>query len=342
MGEGNQRHNARHQAGLRLYLWPRDFGLQAAIVSLSELVIGLVALIAAVLSAVGLIGLSTSRFEQIVVGIAGLVLVALTVEAGERRRLLREQEEVQVALRLITAQADVREVPSDEIHQGITELLGQAHTWIYRGGSARFLRSETLPTLARVTDTTVEVLVQLLDPRHGNLCREYARYRDVQRAATVRRAGEGELRTIQTDLLATIYAAAWYTLRTRIRAEVVLLRAFSPLRYDMGSNGLFVTVADLSQPGLYARSSSWYYRSMSDEARQASHGHPSLVMPTADDGFPRSKADVDHEAVHAGLAAIVVRDPQGDESSLLAGDASPNVLDFPEIAATVFPASWQA
>jgi hypothetical protein len=150
------------------------------------------------------------------------------------------------------------------------------------------------------------------------------------------------MRTIQSDLLATIYAIAWYVSTTRIEAQVVLLRAFSPLRYDIGSRGLYVTVADLSQPGLYASSSSWYYRSISDEVRQAHHGHPSVGLPRQPHALPARREDVDEAAVREGLDAVIVRDPSGGSSPLLTGDASSDQIVFDDIVQAVFPGPWPA
>src|SRR5258708_39399961 len=70
--------------------------------------------------------------------------------------------------------------------------------------------------------------MQILNLYHRELCGRYASYRVRQRPPAVRRQDEDQPETVRDDILACIYAAAWYGRRTRLLPEVYLLPLFSP------------------------------------------------------------------------------------------------------------------
>jgi hypothetical protein len=297
-------------------------------------------MVLSVVDVLGFFDVSRNRIEELVLFAAGVFLLAHAVDAGERRRLLAEQEKLQHAMRAVSGAASVRDVAPNRIRSEINTLLAESDEWLFRGGSGRFLRFGSLPALARFQALDVSVLVQLLDPRDGELCTEYAKYRSVQRLPRALRPEEGKMRTIQADLLATIYAAAWYQAHSRIRPRVILLRAFSPLRYDFGSTGVVVTIADLTQPALYAPANSWYYQSVRDELEQAEHGHPSVLLPETRQWFPPRIDQVDAGAVRGALLDTRVED-RGSRSPLLEGDAAEGSLDFDLLVeAVTTPPPW--
>jgi hypothetical protein len=113
-------------------------------------------------------------------------------------------------------------------------------------------------------------------------------------------------RSVQAEILGTIYLAGWYAARTRIEPTVVLLRSFSQLRYDIGSAGGVITVADISQPGLFAEAGSWYYKSLRDELVQTVHGNPTVALPTSEALFPARIEDVTEENTRDALGATQV------------------------------------
>jgi hypothetical protein len=265
------------------------------------------------------------------------VLFAFTVETVDRRRDAKERRVVVDAASTLIAQVDVREIPSKLISAGIDRLLSESTDWVFRGGSGRYFRYATLPALALVRERDVPVTIGLLDPNDRDLCQRYAEYRNLQRGELVRRPDEGDFETIEADLLSTIYAAAWYSQNSRIEVELVLLRSFSPLRYDIGTTGLYITIADPAAPGLYAKSGSWYFNSVRDEMMQASHGHPSVEFPAATSLFPGSRADVTPEVVEEALNQMKLRDPLIETTQPLWSKESPRDPDYKAIAAKVFP-----
>ena len=287
-------------------------------------------MVLAVVGAVGLVDLTD--VEQFLVGAAGVVLLALTVDAGERRRLLNEHARLLHTMKMVARAVETREIAADEIRPQLEDLLESSWEWLFKGGSARFLRSGTLPSLATHVDRDVNVHIQVLDPRERQLCDEYGRYRF--RQGRSRGSSGDEIRRIQADLLATVYSAAWYRANHRVRPTLLLLREFSPLRYDMGSRGVVVTISDLSQPGLYASSDS-YYRSVKDELLQARHGNPFVDLPTRGDLFPTPIASVSPDLVREALEASEVVAPDGSRTPLLSGAVAPATLDFDLIARSV-------
>jgi hypothetical protein len=209
----------------------------------------------------------------------------------------------------ILGSAPIRQMAPEDIEPEISQLLAESKEWLFRGGSARFLRGTTMPKLAAGARTLqVPVMLALLDPRDLELCDTYANYR----SKIGRRDPTVSARSIQAEILATVYIAGWYMARTRLQPRVVLLRSFSQLRYDIGSDGLLVTVADRSKPALYASASSWYYRSLRDELEQLVHGNPALELPGRDpDRFPPALADVTVD--HVRNALVTTRAQDGSE-----------------------------
>lgn len=309
---------------IRKYLWP-DASVETKFAFLVRAAATALALVAAVLSAFGIVSFSSDQFRTAALFVAGVLLLATLQDAADRREF-EEQRWLAAA---------VHQVESGQIGPRLERLLAESTNWQFRGGSGRWLRSATLPALSRVRDREVPLLVQLLDPRDEHLCGECARYRASQRDAADLRPDEDDPRTIQADLLSSIYAIAWHSARSRINPEIVLLRSFSPLRYDIGTSGMFVTVAKRSEPALYASSGSWYFRSVTDELAQATHGHPIVVPPASTDVFPRTPSEVTSASVRAALEATRVRST-GTESPLLAHFATASHVDFEKVARHVF------
>src|SRR5579885_95272 len=220
---------------------------------------------------------------------AALALVLMVNRSVSRLRDLRTHRELQAiagSVQLVGDQlatfrqnAEAQEVMPSEIAGYLSHFLATAEHWRFRGGSGRWQRQAVLPHLAKVTRFDVHYKMQILDPRDSELCARYAAYRARQLPAEVRRADEGEARTLLTDILACIYAAGWYRQHSRIRPSIFLLKLYSPLRYDIGGAGLMATVADPTARGLYARRDTWYYTSFVDEFDQACSELPRLVLP---------------------------------------------------------------
>lgn len=315
-------------------VWPADATAGERWTSAVRAAVTSLLLMSTVLSIVGLVHISRALFYQLVLVALGIWLFSFVVDTDERRQLLINQKGLLEHFRFAT-QSRVREVPSQAIAHAIEEALESAQFWLFKGGSGRYLRAATLPLLSQITHQDVRVSIHILDPRDDSLCREYARYRAVGRSERVRREDEHDHQTILTDLLANIYAAGWYRANSRIQPEVVLLRSFSPVRYDLSSNALFVTVADPSSPALIAEAGTWYFDSIKDEISQNIHGHPAVVLPATNQAFPRERSSVDASVVREALGSMSVSDPITGQSRPLL-QSIPADIDFDEIAQKVF------
>ena len=303
------------------YIWPDTASFLAKVITLAEVLIAAVAITAGVAGLLGWLPVQSERAAQAVLALGGLVALAFTLETVERRRVMAGLEDWSRTLEHLRGEALLREVPSEKIREEISTMLAGSTEWLFRGGSARFLRTTTLPTLAGRKTLDVSVFIALLDPRDLDLCAGYASYRHkIGRNDPVVNA-----RSIQAEILATIYLAGWYASGTRLRPTIVLLRSFSQLRYDIAPTGLLVTVADLSKPALYASSESWYYRSLRDELEQSVHGNPTLQLPdtAAVHCYPPSLEDVRASHVRDALLGTTA-----SEAPLLVGPADTNQIDW--------------
>ena len=285
----------------------------------SEGVLGAAAVAAGLLGLFGVVPMHSERAAQYLLTIGGIVALAFIIEAAERRRVMRGLGATHDALEKIQGNWPLREVPPERIGEAVDQLLADTSLWLFRGGSARFLRGTTLPTLSRELGRDVPVIVAVLDPRDVELCRSYAAYR----AQIGRKDGAVSASNVQAEILATLYLAAWYGVRTRIRPRAVLLRSFSQLRYDIGSTGLLVTVADRSKPALYAAADSWFYTSVRDELEQTFHGNPEVMLGGGLDLFPEQVDGVTEAHIQAALEAM-----NAAGVPLLAGPAAADAVDF--------------
>lgn len=310
----------------------RKFGsfVLSVLGALLPLTVGVAGFAVLAIDLFGLAALPDDYDSEILLLAASTVLLAYFAVNASARQASAEASSLRGDVRDLLARVEsgldtVRQVPPAEIRQRLTSNVAGASSFYFRGGSGRWLRSFTLPQLGSIVDREIEVSVQLLDPRDGELCEEYARYRAASRPARAVRDDERDPRLIQRDLLGSIYAAAWYSARTRMRAEVVLLRTFSPLRYDVSSEGLMITVADEAAAGLLAVAESWFHKAVVDEMRQARHGHAVAALPAAGANFPPDLTQVTGQQVQAALAAVTVEAAGGAPAPLLAGFAASDI-----------------
>ncbi len=312
-----------------------------------DAVTGLVVLVVAGLTLADLTGELTLSQEvlgrvAVFVFCALFILVLVERQAARHREESRDADRASMARNLrdiernltLLHKGQITEVPADDIGARLAELLASASGWHFRGGSGRWQRSNVLPALARLTDRDVPYVMQILNPTDPELCVRYASYRARQRPPTVRRQGGDQPETVRDDILACIYAAAWYRFRTRLQADVYLQPLYSPLRLDIGTSGLMATVADPKAPGLLGKPDGWYYQSVLDEIRQACTELPRLVLCTDPVALPEDRAQVDGSKVEKALAATAVVQTAGHSAPLLSGWLQQ--LDFGQIGKLAF------
>jgi hypothetical protein len=232
-------------------------------------------------------------------------------------RVNQELVKVMRQLSAMSSEAEAREVPGSELGQGLTDLLSTSRSWKYRGASGGWLRHRTLPHLANIQFAEVPIQVQILDPRDRDLCTRYASYRRKLRPKTLTRPID-TYDSVLVELLACIYAAWYFGHTTRIQPSISLLPTYSPLRYDVGDSGLYVTIADLNAPGLYARVNGWMYTATVDEFRQVEAELPNVTIPSGS-WFPSEREEISAAGVEQALLSAVVTQA-GRSSQLLSSD----------------------
>ncbi|MGW1205302.1 hypothetical protein [Streptomyces cyaneofuscatus] len=231
--------------------------------------------------------------------------------------------------------AHVIEIPQEEIGKRFDDLLSSTNSWRFRGGLGGWQRSTALPSLSTVMNRDISYSMHILNPADEALCRRYAGYR----ASAGQRTGTTDPENVRDELLALLYAVAWYNERTRIKAEVSFLYSYSPLRYDLSDAGLIVTVPDMQERAIYAPAGGWYCTSVRDEMDQAGKALPAVVLPSGQEFFPQQWRDVRAGHVRGALEAVEVqpsRLPGQPCDSLLTGWADSSNLDFEKIASLPF------
>ena len=183
--------------------------------------------------------------------------------------------------------------------------------------------------------------MQVIDPLDVHLCQRYGQYRAKSRtkeqAPTVA-DGPGD---VKKDILACIYAAGWYRMNSQIRPKITLLKSYSPLRVDCGSDGLMVTIANKTAPALFAAKGTWYYRSVLDEIEQLEEVSRSLVLPRDEDVYPALLAEVAGTHISTMLHRVIVELPDGSREGFGASQGGIGLDDagFEEVASKVRKAS---
>ncbi|WP_433165881.1 hypothetical protein [Kribbella sp. CA-247076] len=301
------------------------------------LIVGLLGLVALLVDLFGPFDLPNDYGDEVLLAAASVVLLAYFAQHQFQKRYDESHQELLAQIEVVLGKVDdrldlVRQVPARAIRGLLKAHVEGAKEYLFRGGSGRWLRSFTLPELSKATDRDVRLTIELLDPRDKSLCTAYADYRAKALPSGHVRDNE-DARLIQRDILGSIYAAAWYSARRRMTAKVILLRSFSPLRYDVSSEGLMITVAELTQPGLYAAPGTWLHSNIVDELHQATHGHVIVVLPgPSESHFPHAIQAVTSEDVRRTLSAARVQGPNG-ESPLLKHFAAEAMIEWEKVAA---------
>jgi hypothetical protein len=272
----------------------------------------LIALVTAVI--VGILGLTNSVSSSVVNSaiLATLAALALSVlrnrwdfgaEPDARARLRSAQQSLEDLPRHIGRLSQVEEMVTDfratldeesairilrgsEITQSLTEARAEAKEWIFRGGTATFVRAVVLPECiqrARRARRSLNVRLEILDLRSLDLCERYANFfrhgmadpNEDERTWT----GEGT----QLELYATIFSACWWKQHyPPLRIEVALSSTVTLFRWDMTQNFLIITERGPRFPAMLIREGRFYYdywRNELDEHFDQSHKVPLEKAP---------------------------------------------------------------
>lgn len=207
-----------------------------------------------------------------------------------------------------------------------------ATTWKFRGGSGRWQRETVLPTLAKVTDRDLVYKMLILDPREDHLCLAYAKYRNTHR----KDEPSEDVHSIRMQLAACVVAAVWASLISRVKPEIRLGQVYSPMRLDLGTHGLMLTVSDPALPGLLASSESWLYRALDDEFERSAERAPQVIFDTEMLNAFEAGPVPDDQVAAAILSSAMVQESNLSTKRLFT-DEQIEALDVPAIAKSSWP-----
>lgn len=210
----------------------------------------------------------------------------------------------------------------------LREMLKSADAWKFRGGSGRWQRSHVLPALASGTKLGSRYEMLILDPSREALCSAYAEYRTQQRQNTLDGVSQTDLSSIRSELLACVFAVAWYKKRSRIDPSVHLVQSFSPLRQDISPLRAAITTADMTEPGLFVPRKAWYYAALVDEFDQLRKISPKVVFANLD-LLPLDRSGLSAEHVREVLLSARIKNPDDStvDRPLISTDAA-SVIDW--------------
>lgn len=267
-------------------------------------------------------------------GTIGTTIVGLLFFAAIQ--LARQRDELRSVRKHQLTEGEIRQIPGDRIGEVLDQLLASSNQWHFRGGSGRWQLETVLPQLADRRDLPARYVMQIIDPLDDELCERYGQYRARSRTPDEAPSVSDGPRLVRHDILACVYAAGWYRFYSQIRPEITLLRTYSPIRIDCGNNGLVVTIANKSSPGLWASSGTWYYRSVVDELEQLEEVSRRLELPREESIYPSELNEVTAVHVKSMLTLVKARKPNGEESPFLTEkDGEVAKIDYEAIARKV-------
>jgi hypothetical protein len=157
----------------------------------------------------------------------------------------------------------IRVLHGDEIDRALINARAEAREWIFRGGTATFVRAVALPECVRVARQNRRVLtvrMEILDPTNHDLCRRYTNYfrhgvedpNEDERGWTTKGT--------QVELFATILAACWWKQHyPPLEIAVALSSTMTVFRWDMSQSYLFITERGPRFPAMMIKEGRFYY-----------------------------------------------------------------------------------
>jgi hypothetical protein len=244
--------------------------------------------LAIIFSALGFIHLASG--EALANGI--LATLAVLSFSFIREQLRREVAEQSLSANLVAIESGLHAFPAQLRHIGDvrrdvaamrTELDGSAEMqmltgslivgafadarrnagwWMFCGGTGTYLRSVTLPELAkesRRSGRIVTLHIQIIDPRNEGLCETYALHR--HSADVWPDNGSPWTRDlVRKAAYATILAACWYGRNYGLlKIKLGLAASWSNFRYDLTPSCLLITVRDKGLPAYRVKPEKGFY-----------------------------------------------------------------------------------
>lgn len=157
----------------------------------------------------------------------------------------------------------VRVLLGNEISRSLAEARAEAKEWIFRGGTATFVRAVVLPECirrARQNHRVLNVRLEILDPTNVDLCSRYANFfrHGVENPNEDERSWTAK--GTQVELFATILAACWWKQHyPPLEIATALSSTMSVFRWDMTQNYLIITERGPRFPAMMIREGRFYY-----------------------------------------------------------------------------------
>jgi hypothetical protein len=167
--------------------------------------------------------------------------------------------------------AQIKILQPIEIGETIFKARTDTEKWWFTGGSGRYTRSQTLPylaSLARQKNKTIEIIIQIMNPRNILMCSKYADYRNSLRTAD--KNNKKTPKSVQLDLISTIVSAyMWKTEQPLLDITLGLKDSFSLFRTDLSSSSALITKEDPIEPALLYENGTFFYNAQLQDMRQS-------------------------------------------------------------------------
>lgn len=170
--------------------------------------------------------------------------------------------------------ADLDVVHPKDIGVLLKRALRDARSWHYSGSTARWNRSDVLPTLAaaaRQTNSTRSCRLIIMDPKNEVICRAYGDYRSGLRTG---RGNTWDLWNVRKDICTTVVLAAIHESNEPLLDIHLFVKSGSPVyRIDASDKHLILTREDPAEPALACEADTHFFdafmESVNFDARQA-------------------------------------------------------------------------
>lgn len=154
-----------------------------------------------------------------------------------------------------------------ELKDTLADALVQTTEFWYKGHTARWFRSITLPQLAsdaRSENVSKIIYLTILDPSNTRVCEYYAQYR--QRLRSASKNDPWTAKRTRIELLATILSVyVWQSQEPSLNITIALTDKVSHFRVDLTSSMAIITKEDSREPALSCDSGSLFYRSYRED-----------------------------------------------------------------------------
>jgi hypothetical protein len=173
----------------------------------------------------------------------------------------------------------------NDIDESLAEARIEAKEWIFRGGTATFVRAVVLPECvkrARRNHRPLRVRMEILDPGNVSLCERYANFFRYGVDNPNEDEQTWDAKGTQVELFATIVASCWWKQRyPSLEIAVALSPTMTLFRWDMTQNRLLITQRGPSFPALMINEGRFYYDYWRNELQEHFNQARELLLRNA-------------------------------------------------------------